>query len=203
MNTTKLYRVVTENKANMSPSVYEELMGMINEEIAKEAEKSAGRKPNVRNAVKKFLATDDSRPALKKAHLMDIEGTTYYGYCDGYKLAWSPIDFGFGVNEPENTIKFGNVMNAKFRGERGIIKADKQFKTNLDIAIKTAEVRYRIPFDIDCGNGNVIRVNAKYLKACLDFTEADEIVVDMGSEATPIFMYGKENRNALCLPIRK
>lgn len=202
MNTSKLYKVITENRANMSPLVYEELLGMVNEEIAKEAEKKAGRKPNVRNAVKKFLG-DDSRPILKKANVVDIDGVTYYGYCDGFKLAWSPIDFGFGVNTPEQSLKFEHVININYRGDKGIVKADADFKKKLNIAIKTAEDRYRIIFDIDCGKGHTIRVNAKYLQACLDFTEADEIIVDMGSEASPIVMYGKENRNALCLPIRK
>ena len=202
MNTAKLYKVITENRANMSPSVYTELLGMVNEELAKEAEKQAGRKPNVRNAVKKFLG-DDSRPVLKQANVINIDGVTYYGYCDGFKLAWSPIDFGFGVNTPEQSLKFDKIINIQYRGKRGIVKADKKFKTDLAVAIKTAPIRYRIPFDIDCGKGHVIRVNANYLKACLDFTEADEIIVDMGSEATPIVMYGKENRNALCLPIRK
>lgn len=202
MNTAKLYRLITENRGAIREDVYSALFEIVNEEIAKEAEKKAGRKANVRNAVKKFLG-DDSRPILKRANVVDIDGVTYYGYCDGFKLAWSPIDFGFGVNTPEESLKFTNVINIKYRGEKGTIKADAEFKKNLNIAIKTAENRYRIPFDLVCANGNIIRVNAKYLQACLDFTEADEIIVDMDSEANPIVMYGKENRNALCLPIRR
>ena len=202
MNTAKLYRLITENRGAIREDVYSALFEIVNEEIAKEAEKKAGRKANVRNAVKKFLG-DDSRPILKRANVVDIDGVTYYGYCDGFKLAWSPIDFGFGVNTPEESLKFTNVINIKYRGEKGTIKADAEFKKNLNIAIKTAEDRYKIPFDLVCANGNIIRVNAKYLQACLDFTEADEIIVDMDSEVNPIVMYGKENRNALCLPIRR
>lgn len=203
MNTAKLYRLIADNRGAIREDVYAELFEIVNEEIAKEAEKKAGRKANVRNAVKKFLSKDESRPILKKANVLEIDGVTYYGYCDGFKLAWSPIDFGFGVNTPEESLKFGNVLNIKYRGEKSSVKVDTEFKTNLNIAIKTATDRYRIPFDIDCGEGHIIRVNAKYLQACLDFTEADEIVVDMGSEANPLVMYGKEDRNALLLPIRR
>lgn len=203
MNTSKFYKVITENKALMDISVYEELLAMVNEEIAKEAEKSAGRKPNVRNAVKKFLSADDSRPILKRANVMDIDGVTYYGYCDGFKLAWSPIDFGFGVNTPEESLKFDKILDINYRGEKGIIPITKEFKASIISTLKTAHTRYRVPFDIDCGNGHTVRVNADYLKSCIDFTEADEIIVDMGSDANPLVLHGKENRNALLLPIRK
>ena len=201
MNITKLYTLITDNKELIAEGVYNELLAMVNEEIAKEAEKQAGRKPNVRNAVKKFLG-DDTRPILKQANVMTIDGVTYYGYCDGFKLAWSPIDFGFGVNTPEQSLKFDRVINIAYRGDKGTVKVDDKFKTALNIALKTT-AKDRIPFEIDCGKGHTILVNAKYLKACLDFTEATEIIVDMGSEANPIVMYGKEDRNALCLPIRK
>lgn len=41
MNTAKLYRLITENKELILEPVYSELLGMVNEELAKEAEKQA------------------------------------------------------------------------------------------------------------------------------------------------------------------
>lgn len=210
MNTAKLYALFKDNEEQFKTSenyflmkFYEEAFAMVSEEIAKEAEKSAGRKASVRNAIKQFLGKDDYRPVLKKTQVMEIDGVTYYAYCDGFKLAWSPIDFGFEKATPEESIKFDRIIDTQFRGEKGTVKVDTAFKTALNMRIKTAEDRHRIIFEIDCGNGQTIDVNARYLKACLDFSEADEIVIDLGSTASPIFMYGKEGRNALCLPIRK
>ena len=44
MNTTTFYEVITANKNHMETEVYDLLLGMVREELAKEAEKSAGRK---------------------------------------------------------------------------------------------------------------------------------------------------------------
>ena len=211
MNTTKLYAMLKENEDNFKNAdnyylskFYEEAFAMVKEDIAKQAEKSAGRKANVRNAVKKFLSYDNARPILQKAQVMDIDGVTYYGYCDGFKLAWSPIDFGFDKATPEESIKFDKIINVQYRGEKGTVPVTKEFRTALKMAIKTNTDRYRgARFEIDCGDGHTVLVNAKYLEACLDFTEADEIIVDMGYDGAPIIMHGKEDRNALLLPIRK
>lgn len=208
MNTSKLYELFKSNEEQFKAcenyylmQFYEEAFGMVKEEIAKEAEKSAGRKPNVRNAVKQFLG-DDTRPVLKRANIMDIDGVTYYGYCDGFKLAWSPIDFGFGVNTPEESLKFGNIINVTY-SNKGTIPVDDKFKTDLAMFLKTHKRSERMPYDIQGENGYTIRVNPYYLKACLDFTEATEIIVDFDSQVKPLVMYGKEDRNALCLPIRR
>ena len=160
-----------------------------------------GRRPNLKNVVKKFLSADETRPFLSKAHMQEIDGVTYYAYCDGFKLAWSPIDFDFGVNESEHTIRFGNLINTVQR-KRGVVAIDTAFKTALETFIKEHKKRERLPFVVDY-KGYTIHVNPYYLKACLDFTEATELVIDIGNECAPLFMYGKENRNALVLPIRK
>ena len=88
MNTRKLYQIITENKGAILEPVYSELLGMVKEELAKEAEKEAGRKPVIRNAVKQFIRKDLVRPNLTVANVQEIDGVKYYGYCDGYKLAW-------------------------------------------------------------------------------------------------------------------
>lgn len=212
MNTKKFYTVLTENKFYFYNSdnyylknCYETLLAMINEEIAKEAEKSAGRKPVVRNAVKKFLSKDCTRPMLTKGHKVEIDGTTYYGYLDGFKLCWSPIDFGFGIAEPENTIQFANVIKQTYRN-KGTIAITDDLKKNLNIHLKTVSAYdyRRTPFIIDGPNGYTIQVNADYLKACIDFTDAKEMIVDLENNGNgPIILNGVEDRHALLLPIRK
>lgn len=208
MNTSKLYELFKANEEQFKAcdnyylmQFYEEAFGMVKEEIAKEAEKSAGRKPNVRNAIKQFFG-DNTRPVLQKTQVQEIDGVTYYGYCDGFKLAWSPIDFGFDKATPEESIKFGGIINVTY-SNKGTIPVDDKFKTDLAMFLKTHKRSERMPYDIQGENGYTIRVNPYYLKACLDFTEATELIVDFDSQSKPIVMYGKEDRNALCLPIRR
>lgn len=210
MNTKRLYTLLKDNEEMFKTSenyylmqFYEEVLGMVNEDIAKEAEKSAGRKPNVRNAVKQFLSKDDTREVLQRANVQVINGTTYYGYCDGFKLAWSPIDFGFGVNDEIKGLKWESIINIQYRGEKGIIPIDAKLKEDLAVFFKTHKKSERVPYTLHGKDGYEIDVNPYYLKACIDFTDASEMIVDLGSHCAPIVMYGKEDRNALVLPIRR
>ena len=211
MNTTKLYNLLTENENAFKKDgnyityqVYDEILGMVKEEIAKEAEKAAGRKPNIRNAVKKFLG-NDSRPTLQKAQVFEMDGKTWYGYCDGFKLAWCPIDFGFGT-ETERPLNVKAIIPHKFND---VVPITTELKTELKAWIKThkkGEIRHgkRIPFTITYPNGNYIDLDPDFLEACIDFTEATEMITDFNANGNnPVFFYGKEDRNALCLPVRR
>lgn len=212
MNTTKMYEILTENENHFTrhddyylTEVYKELLGMIREEIAKEAEKAAGRKPNIRNAVKKFISKDDTRPVLQKAQVFEMDGKTYYGYCDGFKLAWCPIDFGFGT-ETERPLNVQAIIHHKFND---VIPITPELKAELKAWIKThkkGETRHgkREAFTITYPNGNYIEFDPDFLEACIDFTEATEMITDFNANGNnPVFFYGKEDRNALCLPIRR
>ena len=212
MNTAKLYTLLTENedafKKNgnyVTYQVYDEILGMVKEEIAKEAEKAAGRKPNIRNAAKKFLSKDDTRPSLQKANIQEVNGTTYYAYIDGFKMCWSPIDFGFGVTD--NPINWKAIIDVRFND---VLPITTELKTELKEFIKThpksgrGSWSRRDPFRIVYPNGNYIDFNPDYLQACIDFTEATELITDFdGHGNNPVLFHGKEDRHALCLPVRR
>lgn len=202
MNTTKLYRLITENKRLIMEPVYTELLGMVNEEIAKESEKAAGRKPVTRNAVKKFLGKDDYRPTLKKANIQEINGIKYYGYCDGFKLAWSPVDFGFGEAEEYCTLKWKTLLE-NYGRMNVTIPITKEMKEELITTLKTKTGRTDRKIFTLHGNGYDRDFNADYLKACIDFTEATEIKINTNQPNGPVIFDGIEDRHALVLPVRR
>ena len=202
MNTTKLYQIITENKNGIEAGVYDVLLGIVKEELAKECEKAAGRKANVRNSVKKFIDKSGYRDYLTKGNIQVINGTTYYGYCDGFKLAWSPIDFGFGTVEGTgNALQWDQIINYRYKnpGTVEINKADviehiKKYKGQ------------KAPYTVEYGNGMSIDLNPDFLKACMDFTEVTTMTVDLGNDSGnyPVFFHNdKEDRHAMCLPIRR
>lgn len=198
MNTTKMYQVLTENKAYIREDVYDILLGMVNEELAKEVEKAAGRKPNIRNAVKKFLG-DDFRPMLTRASIQEIDGKTYYGYCDGFKLAWSPIDFGLGVNEKHETFNWTGILNNRIKNP-GTVTVN---KADVIECIKTHDKRNRV-ITVYHPEGWNCDFNADYLKAAMDFTETEEMYIDLETVNGPVYFHNeKEDRHALVLPIRR
>ena len=100
----KLYKLLTDNKELIAEPVYTDLLHLATEALAIKAEKQAGRKANIRSAVKKFLGKDNSRPALEKAHMFTYKDEKYFAYCDGFKMCWSKNDFGFGVNDKADTL---------------------------------------------------------------------------------------------------
>jgi hypothetical protein len=199
MNTSRLYQVITENQASIREDVYDILLGMVNEELAREAEKAAGRKPITRNAVKKFLSKDNYRKFLQKGNIQVINGTTYYGYCDGYKLAWSPIDFGFGVVDEIEAFKWKSVVDGTNKNTT-VVPFTKEMKTELNLILKTKKDRPIYTFKVEDFE---VDVNAEYLKAALDFTEATEVRLNTRNYCNPIVMDGIEDRHALILPIRR
>jgi len=201
MNTTKFYEVITANENRMESDVYDLLIGMVREEIARESEKAAGRKASVRNAVKKFIG-DSYRPYLQKASIQELNGKKYYGYCDGFKLAWSTVDFGFGVNDPVDSFKWNTILENQYMPKKPctiqINKAD------LIQFIKENKKTYRPVYTLIGPDGYEIDFNPNYLKACIDFTETTEVIVDLNSCQGPAFFHNeKEDRHALVLPIRR
>ena len=200
MNLGRLRRLIVDNSTNMDVFARNEILQMIDEEIAKEAEKKAGRKPVIRNAIKKFLSKDNSRPILQKANVRIIDGVKYYGYCDGFKLAWSPIDFGFGESAPEESFKFETLVKDVNKATK-VVKITPEFKKRLAETFIKAGTRYRVVFDVECDDGMIVRLNADYLKSCIDFTNASEMLISTPS--APVYFIGEDNRNALCLPIRR
>lgn len=203
MNTAKLYRLLTENKELILEPVYSELLGMVNEELAKEAEKQAGRKPVIRNAVKQFIDKSGIRPCLTMANVQELNGITYYGYCDGHKLAWSQIDFGLGIADKANSLDWTKVINV-YHERLGDIPVTEELLKDLNLFIKTQpkDKWRRKPYALKGYDGFVVHVNAKYLKACLDFSGAHEIIVDLADPNKPILMHGDDDRHAMLLPIR-
>lgn len=205
MNTTKLYNLLTENENAFKKDgnyityqIYDEILGMVKEEIAKEAEKAAGRKPNIRNAVKKFVGTETWRPALAKASIQELNGKTYYGYCDGYKLAWSPIDFGFGVNEEFQGLNWKNILN-NAKNPR-TIPIDKAKVIECIKTHRKGDRKITIcgPYDWECD------FSADFLKAAIDFTETEEMYIDLETVNGPVYFHNeKEDRHALVLPLRR
>lgn len=208
MNTTKLLNLVMETEAACKENynaykAYLELYNMITDEIGKEAEKAAGRKPNIRNAAKNFLSKDNFRPVLQKAQYFELDGVPYYGLCDGFRLAWSKYDFGFEV-EKERPINVTTLVDVNARNLKNpeIITVDKAEVIRTIKEAKAAGER-RIVYTLVRANGTTILVNANYLKDALDFTETDEIFVDGEAENKPVYLYGKDDKNAPILPIRK
>lgn len=208
MNTTKLLNLVMETEAACKENynaykAFLELCNMITDELGKEAEKAAGRKPNIRNAAKNFLGKDDFRPVLKKAQYFELDGVPYYGLCDGFRLAWSKNDFGFEV-EKERPLNVTAIIDVNGRNIRNaeIITVE---KADVIRTIKEAKANKerRIVYTLVRANGTTILVNANYLKDALDFTETNEIFVDGEKDAAPVYLYGKDDKNALILPIRK
>lgn len=208
MNTTKMYKLLTDNEQAFKQDgnyityqVYDELLGMVREELAKEAEKSAGRKPNVRNAVKKFLG-DDVRPYLQKANIQELNGKTYYGYCDGFKLAWSPVDFNLGVNENGQGLNWKRLLEDygnKARTAVTINKADV-----IQFIKEHRGERHPSPYTIRTESGYEMDFNPEYLKNCMDFTETTTIYIEEGHYCNPAFFHNeKEDRHALVLPVRR
>jgi hypothetical protein len=199
MNTTKLYQIITENKNGIEAGVYDVLLGIVKEEIAKEAEKSAGRKPNVRSAVKKFLG-DEYRPYLQKASIQEINGKTYYGYCDGFKLAWSPVDFNLGVNENGTGMNWKNLLDSYGNKARTAVTINKA-----DVIQFIKEHRgERCPYTIRTESGYEVDFNPEYLKNCMDFTETTTIYIEEDHHCAPAFFHNEaEDRHALVLPIRR
>ena len=201
MNTTTFYEVITANKNHMETEVYDLLLGMVREELAKEAEKSAGRKANVRNAAKRMLSKDPTRPSLNKTQTRVIDGVTYYAQIDGFRMSWSPIDFGFGTVDEIESINFERIIDFKYRN-RGTVTINKA-----DVIQFIKEHRSdRTPYRVDYGNSNYILLNPHYLKDALHFTESNELVVDLDNEFGnyPVMLHNeKEDRHALVLPIRR
>lgn len=208
MNTTRLYNLLTENENAFKKDgnyityqVYDEILGMVREEIAKEAEKAAGRKPVIRNAVKKFLSKDDIRTFLTKASIQEINGKQYYGYCDGFKLAWSTIDFGYGVNDLGMGLNWKSILEGYGNKNPYTIQIN---KADVIEYIKTHKTERRKIYTLHGPDGYEIDLNAEYLKACLDFTETTEVIVDLNTTQGPVFFHNDtEDRHALCLPIRR
>lgn len=202
MNTTELYEVITSNQNRMDADVYDLLLGMVREEIAKESEKAAGRKANVRTAVKKFISKDNTRTILTKASIQEIDGKKYYGYCDGYKLAWSTIDFGFGVNDDLESFKWKTILESRYTAKNPYtITID---KADLIAHIKEHKKDYRPVYTLHGPDGYEIDFNPDYLKACIDFTETTEVIVDLNTTQGPVFFHNeKEDRHALALPVRR
>lgn len=207
MNTTRMYKLLTDNEQAfkrdgnyITYQVYDELLGMVREELAKEAEKSAGRKPNVRNAVKKFLG-DSSRPYLQKASVQEINGKTYYGYCDGFKLAWSPVDFNLGVNENGTGMNWKTILEGYGNRARTAVIIN---KVDVIQFIKEHKGERRPVYTIRTESGHEVDFNPEYLKNCMDFTETTTIYVDENSYSVPAFFHNEEeDRHALVLPVRR
>jgi len=201
MNTTKFYEVITANENRMESDVYDLLIGMVREEIARESEKAAGRKANIRNAAKKMLSKDTTRMYLTKTQVRTINGKKYYAQIDGFRMSWSPIDFGFGTVEEFESINFERIIDYRYKNP-GTVKVNKA-----DVIQFIKEHRNdRTPFKIDYGNGNYILLNPHYLKDAIDFTESNELVVDLDNEFGnyPVMLHNeKEDRHALVLPIRR
>lgn len=201
MNTTKLYQIITENRNGIEAGVYDILLGIVKEELAKECEKAAGRKANVRKAAERMLSKDQTRPYLTKTQVRTINGVKYYAQIDGFRMSWSPIDFGFGTCEENESINFERIIDFKYKN-RGTVTINKA-----DVIQFTKEHRSdRTPYRVDYGNGNYILLNPRFLKDAMDFTETNELVVDLDNEFGnyPIMLHNeKEDRHALVLPIRR
>lgn len=196
----RIYKLIHDNKDCIDESFKDELLGLLENEITEKYKKRG----TIKSIVKKFLyeGENDKYVRLKKANKLTINSTDYYAYSDGFKMAWSTMDYGFGVNEPNNTCDWEPLIN--------------EIKNPIEIPITDELINgmYSAIFqdealnDENCGyiirgpNGYEIKVNPYYLKACIDFTEASELIADANTNSKPIILYGKEDRNALLLPIR-
>ena len=207
MNTTKLYQIITENKNGIEAGVYDVLLGIVKEELAKECEKAAGRKANVRKAAERMLSKDQTRTYLTKTQVFTWNDETYYAQIDGFRMCWSKIDFGF-EKEIDNPINCERIIDFRYK-EPGIVKVNKADLMNHIKTMKYSDYACHgiVPYTIKFGNGCEIDLNPKYLKDALDFTETDELTVDFGVKgagAYPVMLHNvKEDRHALVLPIRR
>ena len=222
MNFTTLYHKIQDNKAYICEPVYSELLAMVNEELAKEAEKAAGRKANIRAAVKQFLDNPKTmRLPLLHGHRFTYNGKDYIGYLDGYKMAWSSVDFGFGINGENECkdlmpIQCASIIDYKFKN-KVTIPIDGEFRQALALHIKKfkkSEVYTRtgkllgqgcfiIKVITENNEQIVYSFNPYFLKPCLDFTDATEMILDGATNHAPVFFFGADDRNALCLPVRE
>ena len=208
MNTTKLYQIITENRNGIEAGVYDILLGIVKEELAKECEKAAGRKANVRKAAERMLSKDPTREYLTKTQVRTINGVKYYAQIDGFRMSWSTIDFGFGTCEENMSINFERIIEYRYKNP-GTVKVNKADLMNHIKTMKYSDYACHgiVPYTIKFGNGCEIDLNPKYLKDALDFTETDELTVDFGVKgagAYPVMLHNiKEDRHALVLPIRR
>lgn len=200
----RIYKLISKNENKIDESFKDELLGLLENEIIKKDKKTE----TIKSIVEKFIYKNDDQPQLKTANKLTINGIDYYAYCDGHKMAWSTTDYGFGVNESDKKIKLILEQSIKKKENPIVIPITDEIIKEMYSAMCLSKVyksdknRKYDGYIISGPNGYRIKVNPYYLKACIDFTEASELIADANTNSKSIILYGKEDRNAWLLPIR-
>lgn len=172
-----------------------DLIPSIKKAIDKEEKRKRKRGTYSSAAVKRFLGEG----ILKNANKLTINDNEYYVYTDGYKLAWSPINYGFDKNEI-NTIYLESLI-PKFKNPE-IIPITDEMRSELSNILKTHKVSKNYgAYTIKAPGGKITQVNPEHLKACMDFTGAKEMIVDIDGYSKPVLFHGDNDHHALLLPV--
>lgn len=201
----RIYRLIQDKQSCIEESFAKELLELLENEITEKYKKRG----TIKSIVKKFLyeGENDKLVRLKKANKLTINSTDYYAYIDGFKMAWSTMDYGFGVNEPNNTYDWEPLINV-IKNPIEIPITDELINGMYSAIFQDEVLNDEVLNNEKCGyiirgpNGYEIKVNPIYLKTCIDFTEASKLIADANTNSKPIILYGKEDRNALLQPIR-